>query len=101
MVVVYGHCVRQLALPAGSSFGKCALPLFFSGLFWGIGAANRPARAYATTYVGVTLLALVLNAVAVVVYVLLNGFVWPAIVNLVIVAVYYYFSRAVRFEALK
>ena len=52
-------------------------------------------------YVGVTLLALVLNAVAVVVYVLLNGFVWPAIVNLVIVAVYYYFSRAVRFEALK
>ena len=77
----------------------CVLDLFLG--VWGIGAANRPARAYATMYVGVTLLALVLNAVAVVVYVLLNGFVWPAIVNLVIVAVYYYFSRAVRFEALK
>lgn len=77
----------------------CVLDLFLG--VWGIGAANRPARAYATPYVGLTLLALVLNAVAVVVYVFLNGFVWPAIANLVIVAVYYYFSRAVRIEALR
>lgn len=77
----------------------CVLDLFLG--VWGIGAANRPARAYAPRYVGITLLALVLNVVAAVVYILLNGFVVPSIANLAIVAVYYYFSRAVRIEALK
>lgn len=98
MAIAFANTSPGLLL-AICSVVPCVLDLFLG--VWGIGAANRPARAYATMYVGVTLLALVLNAVAVVVYVLLNGFVWPAIVNLVIVAVYYYFSRAVRFEALK
>ena len=95
MAIAFANTSPGLLL-AICSVVPCVLDLFLG--VWGIGAANRPARAYATMYVGVTLLALV---VAVVVYVLLNGFVWPAIVNLVIVAVYYYFSRAVRFEALK
>ena len=92
MAIAFANTSPGLLL-AICSVVPCVLDLFLG--VWGIGAANRP------MYVGVTLLALVLNAVAVVVYVLLNGFVWPAIVNLVIVAVYYYFSRAVRFEALK
>ena len=99
IAMVYTSDVYRMGGVAICSVVPCVLDLFLG--VWGIGAANRPARAYATMYVGVTLLALVLNAVAVMVYVLLNGFVWPAIVNLVIVAVYYYFSRAVRFEALK
>lgn len=41
ILLMYYFMYRYLALPAGSSFGKCALPLFFSGLFWGIGAASK------------------------------------------------------------
>lgn len=66
----------------------------------GIGVANRPARGLEVYYIGVSWLAVVLNAVSVVVYVLVPGFVWPAAVNLAIVAVYFRFSRRVRFEAL-
>lgn len=66
----------------------------------GIGVANRPALGLEVYYIGVSWLAVVLNAVSVVVYVLVPGFVWPAVVNLAIVAVYFHFSRRVRFEAL-
>ena len=46
-------------------------------------------------------LAVVLNVVAVVIYVFIGGFVVPSIVNAVIMIAYLYYSRAVRFEALR
>ena len=68
---------------------------------WGIGAANKPARACETYYVAITWLAVVLNAVSVVVFVLIGGYALPSIVNCVIVVAYLYFSRGVRLEALR
>lgn len=67
---------------------------------WGIGAANKPARSVETPFVGLNWLALVLNVVAVVVTVLIGGFPWAPIVNAVIVAVYFFYARNVRQEAL-
>lgn len=68
---------------------------------WGIGVANKPARGMTVYYIGITWLAVVLNVVAVVVYVFIGGMVAPSIVNLVITGVYFYYSRHVRFEALR
>ena len=68
---------------------------------WGIGVANRPARGLGVYYIGVTWLAVVLNVVAVIVYVFIGGLVVPAAINLAIVAVYFYYSRHVRIEALR
>lgn len=67
----------------------------------GIGVANKPARGLGAYYVGMTWLSLVLNVVAVVVFVLIGGMPAPSIVNLVVAAVYLYYSRRVRFEALR
>ena len=41
VLLMYYFMYRYLTLPAGTSFRKCALPLFLSGLFWGIGAASK------------------------------------------------------------
>ncbi len=41
ILLMYYFMYRYLALPAGASFRRCALPLFLSGLFWGIGAASK------------------------------------------------------------
>jgi len=38
---MYFFLYRFLTLPAGTPFKKCALPLFLSGLFWGVGAASK------------------------------------------------------------
>ena len=67
----------------------------------GIGVANKPVRGLGVYYVGFTWLAVVLNVVAVVIYVFIGGFVVPSIVNAVIMIAYLYYSRAVRFEALR
>lgn len=67
---------------------------------WGIGAANKPALSCGTYYVAATWLAVVVNVAAVVVYVLIGSMAVPSIINLVMVAVYLYFSRKVRIAAL-
>lgn len=41
ILAMYFFLYRYLALPAGTSFKKGALPLFLSGLMWGIGAASK------------------------------------------------------------
>ena len=41
ILLMYYFLYRYLALPNGASFRQCALPLFLSGLFWGIGAASK------------------------------------------------------------
>lgn len=41
ILLMYYFLYRYLTLPAGAPFRKCALPLFLSGLFWGIGAASK------------------------------------------------------------
>ena len=41
ILLMYYFLYRWLTLPAGSSFARGALPLFLSGLFWGIGAASK------------------------------------------------------------
>ncbi len=41
ILLMYWFLYRYLTLPAGTPFRKCALPLFLSGLFWGIGAASK------------------------------------------------------------
>lgn len=41
ILAMYFFLYRYLALPAGTSFRKGALPLFLSGLMWGIGAASK------------------------------------------------------------
>lgn len=38
---MYFFLYRYLTLPAGTPFRRGALPLFLSGLFWGIGAASK------------------------------------------------------------
>lgn len=82
----------------------CSLVTAFLDLalgVWGIGVANRPARGMEVYYIGATWLAVVLNVVSVVTYVFIDGFIWPAAVNLVLVALYLFYSRKVRFEALR
>lgn len=68
---------------------------------WGVPAANKPVRTLPVYYAALVWLALVLNIVAVVVYVLIGGMPWPSIVNLVVVALYLYFWRGVHAEALR
>ncbi len=70
------------------------------GVF-GVGVANKPARGTGIYYIGLSWLALVLNVVAVIVYVLIGGMTWPSIANLVVIVVYFHFSRRVRFEAMR
>lgn len=41
ILCMYFFLYRYLTLPAGTSFKKGALPLFLSGLLWGIGAASK------------------------------------------------------------
>lgn len=41
ILAMYLFLYRYLTLPAGTSFKKGALPLFLSGLMWGIGAASK------------------------------------------------------------
>lgn len=41
ILLMYYFMYRYLVLPAGTPFWKCALPLFLSGLFWGIGVACK------------------------------------------------------------
>ncbi len=41
ILLMYYFLYRYLTLPAGAPFRKCALPLFLSSLFWGIGAASK------------------------------------------------------------
>lgn len=41
ILLMYYWMYRYLALPAGTPFGKCALPLALSGLAWGLGAASK------------------------------------------------------------
>ncbi|MEG0765326.1 MAG: glycosyltransferase family 39 protein, partial [Pseudoflavonifractor sp.] len=41
ILAMYYFMYRYLALPAGSSFRRGALPLFLSGLMWGLGAASK------------------------------------------------------------
>lgn len=41
ILLMYFFLYRYLTLPAGSSFAKGALPLFLSGLFWGLGASSK------------------------------------------------------------
>lgn len=41
ILLMYYFLYRYLVLPAGTPFKKCALPLFLSGLFWGIGVACK------------------------------------------------------------
>ena len=80
---------------------------------YGIAAANRPARTEALYYVWMTWLALLLNIVAVVVIAFIGtsgsddvvyAFISlgiPSVLNLVIVALYCKYARAVRIESLK
>lgn len=41
ILCMYFFMYRYLTLPAGASFRKGALPLFLSGLMWGLGAASK------------------------------------------------------------
>lgn len=41
ILAMYFFMYRYLTLPPGTSFAKGALPLFLSGLMWGIGAASK------------------------------------------------------------
>ena len=41
ILLMYFFLYRYLTLPAGTSFRKGALPLFLSGLSWGLGAASK------------------------------------------------------------
>ena len=41
ILLMYYFLYRYLALPAGTAFRRCALPLFLSGLSWGLGAASK------------------------------------------------------------
>ena len=41
ILLMYYFMYRWLALPAGTSFRESALPLFLSGLAWGLGAASK------------------------------------------------------------
>lgn len=41
ILLMYFFLYRYLTLPAGTSFRKGALPLFLSGLTWGLGAASK------------------------------------------------------------
>ncbi len=41
ILLMYFFMYRYLTLPAGTSFAKGTLPLFLSGLFWGLGAASK------------------------------------------------------------
>ena len=41
ILLMYYFLYRWLTQPAGTPFRKGALPLFLSGLFWGIGAASK------------------------------------------------------------
>lgn len=41
ILLMYFFLYRYLTLPAGTPFRRGALPLFLSGLFWGIGAASK------------------------------------------------------------
>ncbi len=47
ILLAYFFMYRYLTLPAGTSFRGGALPLFLSGLFWGIGAASKWTVIYA------------------------------------------------------
>ena len=49
ILLMYYFMYRYLVLPAGASFRRCALPLFLSGLFWGIGAASKWTVIYGCT----------------------------------------------------
>lgn len=41
ILLMYFFMYRYLTLPAGTSFKRGALPLFLSGLMWGIGASSK------------------------------------------------------------
>ncbi len=41
ILAMYFFMYRYLTLPAGTPFSKGALPLFLSGLMWGLGAASK------------------------------------------------------------
>lgn len=41
ILAMYYFLYRYLALPAGTPFRKCSLPLFLSGLMFGLGAASK------------------------------------------------------------
>lgn len=41
ILLMYFFLYRYLTLPEGTSFFRGALPLFLSGLFWGLGAASK------------------------------------------------------------
>ena len=49
ILLMYWFMYRYLTLPSGTPFRKCALPLFLSGLFWGIGAASKWTVIYGCT----------------------------------------------------
>ena len=49
ILLMYWFMYRYLTLPVGTPFRKCALPLFLSGLFWGIGAASKWTVIYGCT----------------------------------------------------
>ena len=49
ILLMYWFMYRWLVLPAGTPFRRCALPLFLSGLFWGIGAASKWTVIYGCT----------------------------------------------------
>ena len=49
ILLMYWFMFRYLTLPSGTPFRKCALPLFLSGLFWGIGAASKWTVIYGCT----------------------------------------------------
>jgi len=41
ILLMYFFMYRYLTLPPGTPMGRCALPLFLSGLSWGFGAASK------------------------------------------------------------
>ncbi len=47
ILVSYYFMYRWLTVPAGTKLGKSILPLFLSGLFWGIGCASKWTVIYA------------------------------------------------------
>ena len=49
ILLMYYFMYRYLTLPDGATFKQCALPLFLSGLFWGIGAASKWTVIYGCT----------------------------------------------------
>lgn len=49
ILLMYYFMYRYLTLPDGAPFRQCALPLFLSGLFWGIGAASKWTVIYGCT----------------------------------------------------